>query len=223
MQKNLWNNPPRWSSLAKIGNSKITKSTVVWIFVVPLVARILDPINSIQFSFSGKMHSIDLALPFHWQLLFFSALFFAIATIVHTIFCPKLVATYDSYPTFKRMGRGSRTLTSVMSKTLLEDKYYGHVCKTNEAAFQFLLDYAQNGENLSKQIENSQDIKKDVKDIFFDAEIPDDKLREAFVYVYSFKEDLKLNQRRLILALYIFGFSCLFAILAQNVYFVVTN
>ena len=114
---NLWNSPLRWSDLAKIGNSKVAKSTVIWIFLVPLFVRILKPINAIEISLGGNAFSVDLALPFYWEILFFASLFFALGTILHTIFCPKFLALYETYPQFKELGRGDRTILSVMSNS----------------------------------------------------------------------------------------------------------
>lgn len=64
-----------WSTLKAIQNNKIVKSTYIWLFIVPLLAKILSKIDAnLYLDIAGKVYEIDLALPFSWKLFFLSAL-----------------------------------------------------------------------------------------------------------------------------------------------------
>ena len=67
---------PTWSSLNSLGKSKTLKSSYIWIVVVPLVAKLFSKIEStIDFTLFGAKISVNLSLPFSWQMFYFSALF----------------------------------------------------------------------------------------------------------------------------------------------------
>lgn len=90
-----------WSSLYSIGHSKLVQSSLIWVFIVPIAAKILHEIDSIVylevFSYTFKL---NLELPFSWVTLYFSALFFAMGSLLYIFFCPKLIKDYLNYSSF---------------------------------------------------------------------------------------------------------------------------
>jgi hypothetical protein len=78
----------------------------VWIFIVPVTAKVLSGTNDLAritvFDYSFELH---LALPFSWQLFYFSALFFALATVIYRLRCPKFIQEYSSYSSFTAEGK----------------------------------------------------------------------------------------------------------------------
>ncbi|HFQ5342804.1 hypothetical protein NX014_21980 [Vibrio vulnificus] len=95
-----------WSNLNKVHDVKLISSMYVWIFIVPVAAKVLSGTNELAlvtiFDYTFELH---LKLPFSWQLFYFSALFFAGATLIYNLLCPKLIQQYPSYSSFEREGK----------------------------------------------------------------------------------------------------------------------
>lgn len=60
----------------------------------------------------GTNLRIVLGVPFTWELLYYSSVFFAIATLIYAICCPEIVKKYDKYSDFAAEGKGSDQLVS---------------------------------------------------------------------------------------------------------------
>jgi hypothetical protein len=90
-----------WLQIADIGNSKIVKSMMIWMFVTPIFAKSLSSVNSVELSFFKTDQSLSLTLPFSWQIFFFCAVFFTVANIFYTLKCPSIVSKYKSFSDFK--------------------------------------------------------------------------------------------------------------------------
>jgi hypothetical protein len=66
----------KWTSQISLANSKIIKSSYIWLLIVPLAARALSSIDKvINLTMFGATLEISTALPFSWQLLFIAAFF----------------------------------------------------------------------------------------------------------------------------------------------------
>ncbi|EKO3698584.1 hypothetical protein P0F10_003348 [Vibrio metschnikovii] len=95
-----------WSSLNKIHNVKLISSMYIWIFIVPVAAKVLSGTNDLAlvtvFDYTFELH---LKLPFSWQCFYFSALFFAAATVIYNWRCPKLIQQYSSFSEFESEGK----------------------------------------------------------------------------------------------------------------------
>lgn len=90
-----------WLQISSIGNSKLVKSMMIWLFVTPVLAKALHPINSISFDFLMKGESLDISLPFSWEIFFLCALVFTIANIIYICKCPALIKNYKNYSDFE--------------------------------------------------------------------------------------------------------------------------
>ena len=96
---------PVWSSLAKLGNSKIIKSSYFWIFFVPIMAKLLESApNTICIGTIENCLRITLALPFSWVAFYFSSLFFGIALLIYYWKCPIILRNVDSWSVFTKKG-----------------------------------------------------------------------------------------------------------------------
>ena len=90
-----------WLKISEIGNSKLVKTMLIWLFLTPILAKSLAPINSIHFGFLEENKNINLSLPFSWEIFFFCALAFTIANIIYIYKCPILIRKYKNYSDFK--------------------------------------------------------------------------------------------------------------------------
>ena len=108
-----------WSRLRNFGDNQILKSSYFWIAFVPLVAKILRHVNSVNIEFYKEIIKLDLELPFSWQLFFWGALFTSIANLIYAIKCPDIIKNFDDFSEFEQGASdfGAKYLYS-FSKTL---------------------------------------------------------------------------------------------------------
>ena len=107
-----------WPSLKKTQDLKIFQSMYVWLFIVPIFAKLFEHIRDTAtielFSYS---FTVSLALPFTWQVFYFSALCIVIANIIYQIFCPAIIKDHANYSHFKAEGKGSNQLEKYAEQT----------------------------------------------------------------------------------------------------------
>lgn len=98
----------KWTTLDSMAKSKLVKSSFIWLFLVPLAAKMLSKISDSEkvFHILGTTIEIQMTLPFSWELLFTAACCFTFANIIYIIFCPDLVKSYRQYDQFEAHGKG---------------------------------------------------------------------------------------------------------------------
>lgn len=78
----------------------------IWVFIVPIAAKILSMTSDMAtITIFEYTFDVNLALPFSWKMFYFSALFFALATLIYQIRCPRLVKEYPTYSDFDVEGK----------------------------------------------------------------------------------------------------------------------
>ncbi len=105
-----------WKVISNISKMKFVKTILVWVVIVPIIAKVLSSLKEYQFI------NFDLVLPFSWVLFYFSALFFLIGNILYNIFVPPIINENRSFSHFLQMGRGKRELISYLESEKLEDR-----------------------------------------------------------------------------------------------------
>lgn len=203
---------PIWSDIGKLGENKTVRSSAIWMFVVPVLARILDTLNELNFSLGTEVLKVSLSLPFSWIYLYFAALFFGIGSILYLVWCPRFIRTYDSYNTLDDQGKGSRTIIDNLTAATEPEKAYSIKATRVQVLWQFVTDYMTDVRT-TKNVE--PDIKKLTQDLF-NGKIRTDCLREAFWFVRNFCEEISPVKRLLVSVLYFLGFVCLAIIVAEN-------
>ncbi|MDS1310084.1 hypothetical protein [Marinobacter xiaoshiensis] len=203
---------PIWSEICKLGEHKIVRSSMIWMFVVPLAARCLMPLDFLEFSLGGRVMTIDLALPFHWTLLYGAALFFGVGAVFFTACCPRFIKTYATPTSLREMGKGSRTTIDSLVRHARNPKDYNHICDRNEILGQFAVDY------LALSREQVSD--KSVLERLENGTIMDARLNEAFWFVSNFCEHHKPYHRLLVVASFSIGALFLLAIMVKNTVYV---
>jgi len=95
-----------WSQLDRIRQIKIISSMYIWIFIVPIVAKILSMTSDVAtVTVFEYTFDVNLSLPFSWKMFYFSALSFALATLIYQARCPRLIKEYPTYSSFEVEGK----------------------------------------------------------------------------------------------------------------------
>lgn len=104
--RNIVSKQTCWTCLKPLQENKIVKSTYIWLFIVPFVAKLLSKIEQdiLSIKINGHVYEIDLSLYFNWKILFFSALFFVIGNIVYFFSAPIIIKKYNNYGDFLSKG-----------------------------------------------------------------------------------------------------------------------
>ncbi len=118
-----------WGNVRWIGNSRLVTSSVVWLFIVPIAAKLLAP-------FAGQ-HTLDLswfdrdlneaiavtiALPFSWQHFYLMSWLFVIGQAVYLVACPDVVRKYANYGDYRRDHTSSDHLKVFLMRALQRPK-----------------------------------------------------------------------------------------------------
>jgi len=112
-----------WSTLRDIEHNKIVHSTFMWLFIVPLSAKLFSKLeNTISFEISDKLITLDLTMPFSWQALFFSACFFVIGNLMVSFLLPDLIKNFKNFNEFNTSGKTEEHLKEVAGETLKENQ-----------------------------------------------------------------------------------------------------
>lgn len=109
-----------WQWYKSFFSITILRYLVLWFSLVPMLALWLNQIpegkiylKDIKILKDNKISSegnledivtyfeIDLGLPFSWELLWASSLFFVVALIIYVIFCPSFIKKYPSFKDYK--------------------------------------------------------------------------------------------------------------------------
>lgn len=94
--------------LRTLGNSRLVTTSIAWLFIVPIAAKLLAP-------FAGQ-HTLDLswfdpdldepitvtiALPFSWQRFYLMSWLFVIGQAVYWFACPEIVRKYPNFGAYR--------------------------------------------------------------------------------------------------------------------------
>ncbi|TXN37718.1 hypothetical protein FVB32_05365 [Flagellimonas hymeniacidonis] len=90
-----------WVLISALGKNKIVNSSYIYLFIVPVLAKLLSKVNSpLIFLFNGKEHELIIELPFNWTIFYFSALFFTIGSIIYNWRAPSIIKENKSFGSF---------------------------------------------------------------------------------------------------------------------------
>jgi len=96
-----------WKLISKLGKNRFVNNSYIYLFFVPILAKLLNKINSpLLFQIGDKTHVLILELPFSWALFYFSALFFTVASIVYNYKVPTIIQENNSFGDFLNDRKG---------------------------------------------------------------------------------------------------------------------
>lgn len=88
----------RWEDYQTFFQLIILRYLIVWFSLVPVIAALVSQLpDPLPISLSGIQYEISLTLPFHWQLLWISSLFFVLALGIYKVYCPKFIHKYNNF------------------------------------------------------------------------------------------------------------------------------
>jgi len=98
------NHKSHWQWYKNFFNITILRYLVTWFAIVPLFVKIVEVINRVLKAPKIQLilENISLSLPFYWELLWLSSLFFVIALTLYQLFCPQFIKTYNSFGDYKK-------------------------------------------------------------------------------------------------------------------------
>lgn len=196
---------PLWSSLNRVGRSRVLRSSYFWLFAVPLCAHLLAKTGSqINIPLWKSTLTITLGLPFSWKMFYFSSVAFAAASFLYSTQCPSLVRDYDRFSDFADQGKGARHI--VQELVVIRSKF-----SSTDVHFRkwfidrFALEPGAVGNDLQRML---------------DMDIPKHKLADAFWWVREHADQTKPMVRATCSFCYVIGFVLIFLVLCQNFYYV---
>ena len=88
---------PRWSFFSRVGNSKVLREMARWFVLVPILVRALATVTREVTEVPQLDVIAHFALPFDWQLLYYSAFSFMLAGIIYELRAPRLFRDFPNY------------------------------------------------------------------------------------------------------------------------------
>lgn len=112
----LEDNSPGWLALGKLGESKLVRSSTVWLAIVPTTAKLFERIED-HFPITVLGHTFDIhpALPFSWQIFFFAAVFFTVGNLLYSWKCPAFLRAFKTPADFVKAGGVDQLIADAMA------------------------------------------------------------------------------------------------------------
>ena len=122
-----------WSLLSALGKSRLLKTAYLWLFIVPICAKLLNNIESVvNVQLFHATFSINLALPFSWVVFFFSAVAISAGDAIYSLRCPALIKEHSTFSGFQESGKGITQLKKYY-KGIVDGDEYGEIPRTTFA------------------------------------------------------------------------------------------
>jgi hypothetical protein len=119
---------PPWSALRRFGESRLLRTSWLWIVVVPFAARAASVLDMLIVALlrdlygrlypNQALHITPPGLPVSWQLFYFAAVATTIATVCYNIGAPEIVRLFPTYADFVKDGRGADQLKKYLQLLL---------------------------------------------------------------------------------------------------------
>lgn len=204
---------PSWSRLARLGQSRVMKSSYFWFLFVPICSKMLGTVNELQFSFLSD--PIQLSLPFQWRVFYFSSLCFAAATLLFTWKCPLFIQRFGTWAVFYKESRsGYRLLTEAA-------EFARHcVTDTNKRSRwlgKFAKDFTESPYSMPGAV-RPPDISEDELLLLTPK---NERLTDSYAFLISAWDSQRPRWRATCSILYGIGFFLLGIVVIQNIWFVI--
>lgn len=113
-----------WKVISVFGKNKIINRSFLYLFIVPVFAKILSKVQSpLSLNFGGSKIEVVLDLPFSWKLFFFSALFFTLAAILYHFISPTIIKDNNSFGDFLNDKKNFTHLYRYMEELGITDEW----------------------------------------------------------------------------------------------------
>lgn len=103
---------PRWETYKNFYQITVFRYLVMWFSLVPIISGITSQLPTpMLFSIGTYTVSLDLKLPFSWQLLWLSSFLFVISLLLYHLRCPSFIKKYNNYGDYLTYHHDFRWLT----------------------------------------------------------------------------------------------------------------
>ena len=96
----------KWHVIEKLGNSRISRNSYYWFFLIPILGKLFQNIPEEIFieGFTAEPIQINLTFPFSWYILFAVGILFILSNIIYRISCPHIVREFMNFSEFIASG-----------------------------------------------------------------------------------------------------------------------
>lgn len=102
---------PYWDTLNAIRETKFIRSMSVWIFVVPVVAKVFQKVEeAVRLDVFGQEFELCLSLPFSWHVFFWCAVSFGFSNLIVILWAPKIIKENKDFSSFRVAGKNENHL-----------------------------------------------------------------------------------------------------------------
>lgn len=99
----------RWENYRDFFNLTVFRYLVLWFSLVPLLASLLAGLKPpIVIPIGEHAITLGLAIPFYWQILWLSSMFFFLALVLYKWKCPNFIKKYHTYSEYEEVGHDPR-------------------------------------------------------------------------------------------------------------------
>ena len=213
----IFNKVPKWSSFKSLGSSRIIKSSYLWLFLVPAIAKSLETLeDTVTFTVFGASININMSLPFSWTMFYFSAIFFAAASILFNVFCPKGIKRYNNYEDWRSDGKSMTSMITAFISAYRSKALMWPFVINNKELKHFTRNVIEYNGTLD-DIDNRTPVS------LYKHDVPDKCWKSTFFYVYDTYDVSKLLIRLALFIFYLFGFGFFFLVLFDNFKYVMSQ
>lgn len=107
----------RWQRLRALGNSRLVKSSYIWLFAVPIAARMFEAVpDPIVVVINEYNIPIPTSLPFRWQMFYFMSFFFAVGQFLYALYCPRIVKEFATYGEYSGAHSGYSEISDMLQE-----------------------------------------------------------------------------------------------------------
>jgi len=210
---------PNWSSFKSLGASKTIKSSYWWLFLVPALAKSFESVEeTLTFTLFGASIDVNLSLPFSWSMFYFSAIFFAGASLLFATRCPQAIKKYSNFEEWKEIGKDSTALVRTYIYLYRTKKTTWPNPITEKQMKQFLkvdLEYTGNIDSIINEGISTIGLMKHG--------VPNDNLKAVYYRVNDKIDRTRVLDRILLELLYGLGFFFFFIVLYENFIYVIKH
>lgn len=164
--------------------------------------------DDLRFQIFGQALTFSWGLPFSWQALYLAALFFTLANVIYTIFCPAIIKNYDSFNDFMHKDGSSEAIKHLFEPLL----------NSSEAGYSEML--AKNFRSHVPMTKPRDSEEWTQRQLFDTGRVHSDNLSEAFSNVKGAHEHEKAKVQYITMSFYCVGFLALIYLLGMNICFV---
>lgn len=105
------NETSHWQFLNVFFKPSITRFFISWFALAPAVVKAVQDLpNPLIITVGAGTYQVPLDLPFRWEILWWASLIYAIAFVLHLIFCPGFIKRYPNYNAYTDRGHSPRWL-----------------------------------------------------------------------------------------------------------------